>query len=826
MSKPAQLRQVFPEPSSVPNQAWAADSHVVPPNGRERHLLTEPDIAPPLSPKELESGQKASRQEFCGDVQVVETFEEAIVHLRQRLASLERRLSQVEGRTATSDTDSRASKSICSVPSQRDPEREVTQKLLDQGDMVAISESVWDAFLFIGHVCVGMDVSTMLVCVYVLNLCLQLGFTAVVYTTLLEDPLGPDTMDDLMRYRLGVAHSAQYANSVTHRSMISQICEENNALHTSALQSTLYQDLGSFGGGGVYLCLLAQTAWFVLTMVEMNDAWNFMLALWSVPRGASTKILLVDGVEDGCLDDKLEKITVVTRLVSLSSKRCLVMCVFVLAPRLLIAIVLGITGSWYLSLETSQADLILNVVALTFVVSLDEELYKSFVPRRAHIALTNMEPLHVRSFHIPPFIPVLLKTLCVGTAVLGVHLTMIVPFFEKLALAQDILCSGNTDFVYAVNPASGVVHVAKAMDETEVGVWFTTEKAIFQMARPEVTDNNGWKLDADLVAIGASPVTLARNQLDRTIALEDTPFDVFAFDEILSMTSHSVAEGAEGLHCEDLDAGASSVSSLWEVQAILGNSNITSCDDDLELSLQSCAQPEMSRFRAFCPVTCGCRDVWNTRVDIGDFTGWPATVFGSSEYGCPAACISFRAAVSSFLLEQNDPDMAIGSRCMDVPVGYLTNPDVRWRTFRSVNEDGPIPYDSNSIYIPRWLHGYITGLHALLMYDSSFSESVWKQAHDFELWGLIEPGTADALWEHIISGGIVDTIVSGTWELMPGSPHPRNLTGCAYLASYELTVLLGRDLCEVGHIRSIRNVCPVTCGCGSMAECPAACWTR
>jgi len=69
----------------------------------------------------------------------------------------------------------------------------------------------------------------------------------------------------------------------------------------------------------------------------------------------------------------------------------------------------------------------------------------------------------------------------------------------------------------------------------------------------------------------------------------------------------------------------------------------------------------------------------------------------------------------------------------------------------------------------------------------------------------------------------VDTIVSGTWELTPGSAHPRNLTGCAYLASYELTTLLERDLCEVVDIRSIRNICPETCGCGSMAECPVAC---
>merc|ERR1712136_255928 len=127
-------------------------------------------------------------------------------------------------------------------------------------------------------------------------------------------------------------------------------------------------------------------------------------------------------------------------------------------------------------------------------------------------------------------------------------------------------------------------------------------------------------------------------------------------------TSQSVTEGSQGLACVDLDAGASNQSCLWEVRAILGNSDITGCDDDLALSHRSCARPEMSRFRALCPVTCGCRDVWN--ADTG----------------------------------------------------------------------GPIEYDFNSIYIPRWLHGYMEGLLALLLRDSSFSERVWRQAQVFEAW--------------------------------------------------------------------------------------------
>jgi len=669
---------------------------------------------------------------------------EKLEHLRERVASLEDRLAQVEARdTTVSTTDPRANTSLSSWLSSEpqhepmrgnlDPEKEVTKKVLDRCDMVTVSESVWDACLFIGLGCVGTGVSAVLMLVYILNLCLQVGFTAVVYTTLVEDPLGPETMDDILRFHLGVAHSAKFANSVFYTSMISQMCGEDHSLHTAALQASLFGDLSAFGDGGVYLCVLSQIAWLVLTMVEINDSWNFMLALWSVPRGESTKIFLAHNMEDGFLHDKLEKITVVTRLVALKRERCLAMFLFVVAPRLLIAIVLGITGSLYLSLETDQQELILNVVALTFVVSLDEELYKGFVPRRARVALANMEPLRVETFRIAPSAPSLLKMGCVACAVLIVSLTMIGPLFENLSLAQDILCSGNTDFIYAVNPASGVIHVARTMSQSDVEEWSLTEKAIFQMAKPQLRELNGWTLDPDL-AVAASWLTLARVQPDRSVALENTHSGLQDFNQIVAMTSQSVTEGSQGLACVDLDAGASNQSCLWEVRAILGNSDITGCDDDLALSHRSCARPEMSRFRALCPVTCGCRDVWNADTGVGVNTGWPATVFGPTAFGCPASCTSFRTAVSAFLLAENNHSVAIGTSCMDVPPQFLTNRNIDFRRFPSVNPGGPIEYDFNSIYIPRWLHGYMEGLLALLLRDSSFSERVWRQAQVFEAW--------------------------------------------------------------------------------------------
>ncbi|CAK0838547.1 unnamed protein product [Prorocentrum cordatum] len=82
------------------------------------------------------------------------------------------------------------------------------------------------------------------------------------------------------------------------------------------------------------------------------------------------------------------------------------------------------------------------------------------------------------------------------------------------------------------------------------------------------------------------------------------------------------------------------------------------------------------------------------------------------------------------------------------------------------------------------------------------------------------------LIEPVATGAIGRALVSGIWELMPGLAHPRGLSGCDFLASYEVTSLLNLDACADGDHTSLRFFCPKACGCDSsfgMDECPVAC---
>ena len=449
-------------------------------------------------------------------------------------------------------------------------------------------------------------------------------------------------MDEFLHFRLGVAHDAQYANRITSSSMLSEVCDVVGSLHTSAEQTDLYDNMHRFTSGGVFLCLLAQIAWFTLIVGEINSVWVFTHGLHSIPVGGRTMISLV------CNGDKAsgEKVEVTWRFEALSAVRRLSFCLFVLGPKLFIAIVLGITGSMFLGLSTNQEDLVLNVVALSFVVSIDEELYNCFIPGRVHIALAGLEPLHLKPHRLPHSFPAVIKMVSVTGAVVTVFFAMIGPFFEKLARAQDILCSGNRNFIHATNPASGVVYIAKGLDPG-ADSWSETEKAIFQVAQLRVSDGGGWELDGELKATLDSDLTFAWCLPERTISFQDTPFDQPSFSRVLSMTAWSVSGGAESLSCVDLDAGASDETSLLELREIVGNKHVTSCTDDYALIAKLCGQANMSRLRTVWPETCGCSDTVRPSRNVGDFTGWPASVFASTAFGCPGSCSAMRGSISS-----------------------------------------------------------------------------------------------------------------------------------------------------------------------------------
>eukprot|EP00929_Paragymnodinium_shiwhaense_P003349 TRINITY_DN103825_c0_g1_i1.p1 TRINITY_DN103825_c0_g1~~TRINITY_DN103825_c0_g1_i1.p1 ORF type:complete len:324 (+),score=32.90 TRINITY_DN103825_c0_g1_i1:76-1047(+) len=80
----------------------------------------------------------------------------------------------------------------------------------------------------------------------------------------------------------------------------------------------------------------------------------------------------------------------------LSFLRKAMLITFVVVPRLLIAICLGYVGTYYLASSLSDADLLLNAMALVFVIDIDELIYQAIYPTSVRRVMCHMPSFKVQ----------------------------------------------------------------------------------------------------------------------------------------------------------------------------------------------------------------------------------------------------------------------------------------------------------------------------------------------------------------------------------------------------------------------------------------------
>jgi len=231
--------------------------------------------------------------------------------------------------------------------------------------------------------------------------------------------------------------------------------------------------------------------------------------------------------------------------------------------------------------------------------------------------------------------------------------------------------------------------------------------------------------------------------------------------------------------CRDNDDGQIEEARQLTLGWLVGDASVRTCNQLSSSRLYDlCGDINMSSLRAICPQTCGCTS----------YFGMPAGFFTAGPWGCSDTCTG----------EQVQNQNAFS---------------VYFEHARECKDIEPEAFFSRYQDIVPWFRQYIKGLFQYLKRDqASFDAHVDERLR----W-------SDTLAEHIKTGAMVETILSGTWELIPGRAHPKGKKGCEYLTSVEINGLLGVDLCEDGLFRSLRFYCPVSCRCGSQNECPKTC---
>jgi len=244
--------------------------------------------------------------------------------------------------------------------------------------------------------------------------------------------------------------------------------------------------------------------------------------------------------------------------------------------------------------------------------------------------------------------------------------------------------------------------------------------------------------------------------------LESSEASKSTIDTLYQWALSAHEEGTKKLLCVDVG----SVVQSRQIPQI--TSTGTTCGEIADL----CSDQASFGVRGLCPITCECS---SSRLGRSGF-------YQASEWGCPSSCSVLLAIEMS------------AANCSDV----LPEADV-W---------SPYVYG---------LWQYMTEF----LQEKTYIHTTLQE--NYALFGIQE-SDVETVYSYFTGSGFWDGLAGFTYLFAEGIPHPRNLTGCSFMASVELKLLLGVDLCAADTHASLLGTCPLSCGCLiDSTGCPAAC---
>ena len=372
------------------------------------------------------------------------------------------------------------------------------------------------------------------------------------------------------------------------------------------------------------MCSLALLTWYATIIAEFGKLLHFAIGLMEIPRGRT-----LFHVED----DQIV-------LMKLSRRRLS----FILMTTLTRAVVQSVLlwyGTLYLVYTETVQDLLLNAVALKFVLEVAELLYSAFAPRRSRTFIESLRPLnleaHGRSHH-DCLLPTVLLVFLGGMLALS-YVFLLTPALEARTNTWGGLCGGRRDFAVATD-GLGRLH------------WSLTSQY----------DDTG-ESEANTYIHVATDLLIKKQPPD-----EQSPWTIYqpSFDTLRTkVDSETVVEAGGTRLCEDADdhAGVDEWTNMGRLilQMVTHNHSIEDCTSVKPY----CHKVGIGglRSRQWCPVTCGCDD---PKAGL---------LLDRVEQGCPAACTQRLASASEGITCQDLPKnetvkYAQGAKHLFVARGY------------------------------------------------------------------------------------------------------------------------------------------------------------
>jgi len=436
---------------------------------------------------------------------------------------------------------------------------------------------------------------------------------------------------------------------------------------------------------------------------------------------------------------------------------------------------LGIIGILYITVARTFSDLILNCMCLIFVIGIDYMLYTAFVSKDISCIVQCVRPICVPISYVQKhtwgrFLS-LFKFIIVAAVLLIVNIVIINPMFAKMKELVEVVCGGELNFIYTINPATNMVVAAKTYSFESNVEWTTAELHVLQLA--------GMQLDEEFFG-GNMPKIISSTEVAALLRPANTTFldnAVVSESEIgavLLADSSNFEDVMDGVSCSDMAIDDDTANS-WKYRVALGHALGTEPVTCSEIT-NFCGEMHMTSVRSLCAKTCNCWSSWP------NMTGF----FLTHQWGCPGICGLSR---STELLWYNCEDMLIDKALSDTV----------WR---------------------KYVYGLKSYMHSLDQFSSGVLANI---ENNYEILGIAH-GDITNVHEHIIGSGFWDDMARHNFSIGRGVSHPRNLTGCEFLASYELIYILNINLCEPGKGTPLKVVCPESCGCKfNPSDCPRSC---
>lgn len=241
--------------------------------------------------------------------------------------------------------------------------------------------SIWDAAFFLGTPQLSPAGSVFMLWLLVVNIVIQVTYTYIVADNLTQPFFTAELVDGFSSWRARMTAS-QFFDPALNMSLAERVCSEDPSLEMSTQQANVIADINEYKADGPLMCVLAICIWVNACARELHRISRQWRSMLLVPRSKTNGTRIVE----------LDTEATLWRLESVSSSR-LAFFMSTLVCRLCICVWLLVNGVQFLVRTVSLADLLMNAIALEFVLNIDEMLFASLAPFNTVRLLGAMERL-------------------------------------------------------------------------------------------------------------------------------------------------------------------------------------------------------------------------------------------------------------------------------------------------------------------------------------------------------------------------------------------------------------------------------------------------